>query len=130
MPWKTLGMGFVFIWFMAGGIGHFVATDFFVGIMPPYIPLHREAVYISGLLEILGALGLLIPQYRLWAGRGLFLLTLCVTPANVHMWLNPHLFPDVPPLFLDLRLIVQVLLLACIWWSTRPATLATRPVAV
>ena len=49
----------------------------------------------------------------------LFLLTLAVTPANVHMWLHPELFPDVSEAFLSIRLVVQVLLLACIWWSTR-----------
>ena len=57
---------------------------------------------------------------RPWAGWGLILLTLAVTPANVHMWLHPEQFPDMPYWALSLRLVIQVLLLACIWWSTRP----------
>lgn len=118
--YKKIGLGFVFTWFFVGGIAHFVVTDFFLNIMPPYFPLHLEAVYISGVFEIVGAIGLLIPRFRTLAGNGLILLTLCVTPANVHMWLNPELFPEVPPFALTLRLFVQVLLLACIWWSTRP----------
>lgn len=116
---KKIGLGIVFLWFFCGGVAHFVITDFFVNIMPPYLPWHYEAVYISGVFEILGAIAILFPRYRKLAGNGLFLLTLCVSPANIHMWLNPELFPEVPPAALTVRLFVQVALLACIWWSTR-----------
>ena len=116
---KNLGLTFIFLWFMMGGITHFTNPAFFVAIMPPYIGYHLEVVYISGVFEILGALGVLIPSLRQWAGYGLFLLVLCVSPANVHMWLNPQLFPDVSTVFLTARLVVQLLLLLLIWWCTR-----------
>jgi uncharacterized membrane protein len=116
---KNLGLGFVFLWFMGGGIAHFTSTDFFVAIMPPYIGYHTEIVYVSGVLEILGAIGILIPAFRQWAGNGLLLLVVCVSPANIHMWLNPDLFPDVSEVFLSMRLVVQVALLMLIWWCTR-----------
>lgn len=92
---------------------------FFVAIMPPYLRYHTEIVYISGIFEILGAIGILIPAWRQWAGNGLLLLVVCVSPANIHMWLYPELFPDVPEAFLSVRLVVQVALLALIWWCTR-----------
>ena len=117
---RKLGLGIVFCWFFFGGVGHFVATDFFASIVPPWIPADaRLLVYLSGAFEILGAVGILIPAVRQKAGNGLFLLTLCVTPANVHMTLNPELYPDFPPAALWARLVIQVALLACIWWSTR-----------
>lgn len=119
LTWKNLGLAFVFLWFMLGGIAHFVSPDFFIAIMPPYIGFHREIVYISGVFEILGAIGILIPATRRWAGIGLLLLVVCVSPANIHMWLHPELFPDVPPEFLSVRLVIQVGLLWLIWWSTR-----------
>lgn len=119
MSAKYWGLGFVTVWFLFGGIGHFVAADFFLSIMPPYVPLHKEVVYISGVFEIIGALALWVPALRKWAGNGLILLTICVTPANVWMWQHPELFQDVPAPMLTVRLVVQVLLLACIWWSTR-----------
>ncbi len=122
---KYAGIAFVFLWFFAGGIGHFTNVEFFVSIMPPSFPLHYEAVYISGVFEILGAIGLLIVATRYWAGLGLMALTISVTPANIHMWLNPQMFPDVPEWALSVRLVVQVLLLMCIWWSTKPASSAT-----
>jgi len=116
---KNLGLAFVFLYFMGGGIAHFISTDFFVAIMPPYIGFHREIVYISGVFELLGAIGILIPALRQWAGNGLLLLVVLVSPANIHMWLHPELFPDVPATFLSVRLVAQVALLALIWWCTR-----------
>ncbi len=117
--WQYLGLAIVFIWFIVGGITHFTDPDFYINIMPPYIGWHLELVYISGGLEILGAIGILLPATRQLAGNCLIALTVAVTPANIHMWLNPDLFPDVPEAFLSIRLVIQLLLLACIWWSTR-----------
>lgn len=117
---RKIGLGIVFSWFFFGGLGHFFATDFFARIVPPYVPFDaRWVVYVSGAFEIIGALGVLLPATRQWAGYGLIALTLCVTPANVHMWLNPDLFPEMPYWALSLRLVIQVLLLWCIWASTR-----------
>lgn len=123
---QRIGLAIVFSFFFIGGIGHFVVTDFFVNIVPPWIPWPLAAVYVSGVFELVGAFGVLYSKTRQWAGYGLILLTLCVTPANVHMWLHPELFPEVPPAFLSLRLLLQVALLVCIWWSTRPAPAAPR----
>jgi uncharacterized membrane protein len=117
--WKSLGLAVVFLFFMFGGVSHFTNAEFFVAIMPPYLGWHLEIVYISGVFEILGAIGILIPRLRQLAGTGLFVLVIAVTPANIHMWMNPELFPDVPKAFLSIRLVLQVLLLWLIWWSTR-----------
>ena len=115
----------MFLWFAGGGTAHFIITDFFVSIVPPSIPNPRAMVYISGIFELLGALGLLFLATRRWAGYGLFALTLAVSPANIYMWLHPELFSGVPEAFLSIRLVIQVFLLFCIWWSTRPVKLDT-----
>lgn len=117
--WHHLGLAIVFVWFMGGGILHFTEEAFFLSITPPYVPWPLAAVQISGVLEILGAVGILIPRLRQIAGTCLFLLTLAVTPANIHMSLNPEAYPYVTEWQLTLRLVVQMLLLVCIWWSTR-----------
>ena len=119
MTKKKIGLAFVFVWFAFGGIGHFVATDFFAKIIPPEWPWHVEAVYISGVFELLGAAGLLFSKTRKAAGIGLFMLTIVVTPANIYMWRNPQLFPQIPEILLSLRLMIQIFFLAVIWWSTQ-----------
>lgn len=116
---KWVGRAIVFLWFFIGGVAHFTSTEMFVRIVPPYVPGALAAVYVSGVFELLGAIGICIPRTREWAGNGLIALTICVTPANVYMWMNPHLFTNISETLLGVRLIVQVLLIACIWWSTR-----------
>ena len=124
---KYAGLGIVFLYFFVGGITHFSSTAMFVRIVPSYIPYPLAAVYVSGVFEILGAIGICLPRWRQWAGNGLLALTVCVTPANVYMWMNPDLFPTMSPAVLFWRLPLQVVLLVLIWWSTRIDRL-TRPV--
>ena len=115
---KKIGIVFIFIWFSVGGIGHFLAPDFFLQIIPPSLPFRIQAVYVTGFFEVAGAVGLLGSTVRKAAGRGLFFLTIAVTPANVYMWLHPQLFPRIPEVLLGLRLVVQVMLLVLIWYAT------------
>jgi uncharacterized membrane protein len=114
---KLLGLTFVFLWFLIGGIAHFAVTDLEMRIMPPYIPWPHAAVLASGWFELLGAAGLLYQPTRRAAGVGLFALTISVTPANIYMLQRADLFA-VPYWVLVLRLPLQVALLALIWWST------------
>jgi uncharacterized membrane protein len=110
-------LGFVFLWFLIGGIAHFVATNTEMRIVPPYIPWPRGAVLVSGVFELLGAVGLLYQPTRRVAGMGLFALTLAVTPAHIYMLRRPDLF-GVPYWVLLLRLPLQCALLVLIAWST------------
>lgn len=74
--------------FIAIGISHFTHTDLFVGIMPTYLPWHRELVWLSGFFEVLGGLGLLVPTWRRFSAWGLLALLIAVFPANIHMAMN------------------------------------------
>lgn len=115
--WRRAGVAFVFLWFAIGGVLHFALLDTEMRIVPPYIPWPREAVLVSGVLELLGAAALLWRPSRRLAGMGLILLTLAVTPAHLYMLQRPELFPAVPYWALVARLPVQVALLALIAWS-------------
>ncbi len=117
--WKTAGRILVFTWFFIGGVTHFTLAEFYLRIVPPYIPFPLAAVYVSGVFELLGAFGILFRKTRSLAGMGLMVLTVMVTPANVYMALHPELFPSIPVWMLIARLPLQVLLLWLIWWSTR-----------
>jgi uncharacterized membrane protein len=107
----------VFLWFLVGGVAHFVATDLEMRIVPPCIPWPRATVLVSGVCELLGAAGLLLGRTRPAAGLGLFALTVAVTPANIYMLQHAPSF-NVPYWALVLRLPFQVAFLALIAWST------------
>ena len=115
--WRKAGVGIVFLWFLLGGVAHFVFTRLEMRIVPPWIPWPHAVVLISGVFELLGAAGLLWRRTRPAAGIGLFVLTLAVTPAHFYMLRQPELF-NVPYWALVLRLPLQAALLVLIAWST------------
>src|SRR6202451_4519183 len=75
---KRIGLILVFLWFLFGGVAHFSLTEVEMRIVPPVIPSPRAAVLVSGVFELLGAVGILIHATRRAAGVGLFLLTIAV----------------------------------------------------
>jgi uncharacterized membrane protein len=64
---------------------HFTNTEAFLQMIPALLPLRREAVYLSGLAEAAGAVGLLVPRLRRPAGLGVAALLVAVFPANVYV---------------------------------------------
>ena len=68
--------------FVVAGVLHFCITDFYVKIMPPYLPWHEELVYVSGVCEFALGVGLLIPGVSRWAAWGLIALLVAVFPAR------------------------------------------------
>ncbi len=107
---------------VVAGMLHFVATDAYVAVMPGYLPLHRELVYLSGLFEVLFGLGLLWRKTRAAAGIGLIALYVAVLPANINMAVHdiqPAGF-DIPGFLLWARLPLQLVLIYWAWRVSRP----------
>ena len=73
------------IFYSIVGIKHFIEPDYFLSIIPPYLPFHLELVYISGFFEILFGLMILFPKYRYYGAIGLILLLIGVFPANIYL---------------------------------------------
>jgi len=105
--------------YVAAGANHFRDPDFYVAIMPPYVPWHLPLVYVSGVAEIALGVAVLVPRLRRGAAWGLVALLIAVFPANVHMALNVEAYPDASAVALYLRLPVQGLLIVWAWWFTR-----------
>lgn len=101
--------------FITVGILHFVKPDPFVEIVPEILPARSELVYISGLFEILGGIGILVPRSRTFAGWGLIALLIAVFPANINMAMKASQFPKIPELLLWLRLPLQPVLIYWAW---------------
>jgi uncharacterized membrane protein len=109
--------------FLTAGCLHFVREESFTRIVPPYLPFPVALVYISGFFEVLGGAAMLFPPTRRVAGNGLMALLVAVFPANVHMALNdiPVAGVVLPPWVLWLRLPIQPVLIAAVYWSTKDA---------
>jgi len=107
--------------FVGAGALHFVAPGTYEKIMPPYLPLHRELVYLSGVAEVLGGFGLLAERTRAAAGVGLILLLVAVLPANVQMLIDARAAGKSSwwLALLWLRLPLQGVLAAWVWRSSR-----------
>lgn len=115
---KTLSLWLIAAIFVGAGVLHFVRPRPFVAIVPPFLPNALALVYLSGAAEILGGLGVLAPAFRVWAGWGLIALLVAVFPANIYMALAPAKF-GIAPVWLWLRLPLQFVLIAWVWWATR-----------
>jgi len=98
--------------FVLAGVNHFINPEFYLKIMPPYLPWHLPLVYLSGVAEVALGATLLLPKVRRFAAWGLIALLVAVSPANVHMALNPELYPEISPALLWARLPLQLVLIA------------------
>lgn len=109
--------------FVLAGLLHFVVPEYYQAIMPPYIPTPATLVAVSGLAEMAGGVGLLLPRWRQAAGIGLVVLLLAVLPANVEMLRQGRErgIPGILEALLWLRLPVQGLLMWWVWRLSRPA---------
>lgn len=106
--------------FVLAGANHFLHTDFYVSIMPGYLPWHRALVYLSGVAEILIGAMLFSPRLRRFGAWSAIALMIAVFPANLQMALHTELYPQFSALALWLRLPFQGVLIAWAWWLTRP----------
>ena len=103
--------------FIAAGAMHFIRPAMYEAIVPPQLGHAGALVAVSGLAEIAGGLGLLIPRTRRAAGIGLIALLIAVWPANIYMALEANHFAAVAPAWvLWARVALQV---AIIWWIER-----------
>lgn len=108
--------GIVFIF---AGLNHFINPDFYLRIMPPYLPWHIFLVQLSGIIEIVLGILLLIPKFTRLAAWGLIALLVAVFPANIYMAMNTELFADLNPMLIYLRLPIQFVLIMWAFWFTK-----------
>ncbi len=105
--------------FLAAGANHFRMSDAYLGMMPSWLPRPLALVYLSGLAEMLGGIGVLFPSTSRLAGWGLVILLIAIFPANLHVALQGRMPGfDFSPLTLWLRLPFQAILFGWVWWTT------------
>ena len=119
---KTAACVLLSLLFLGAGVLHLALPAGFVAIVPRQLPFPLALVYISGVVEIVGGIGLLVPALRVRAAWLLVALLVAVFPANVNMAVNHIYLPGLPhnTALLWARLPLQGVLIAWAWWFTRP----------
>ncbi len=114
--------------FIIAGTLHFIAPGQYQKIIPRQLPAPAALVAISGVAEIAGGVGLLIPPLRKAAVYGLIALLIAVFPANIYMATSHDKIPNlhIPPWLLWLRLPFQIIFIAWVWY-VRPIPSASSP---
>ena len=111
-------------WFyISVGISHFTDPNWFLQIVPPYLPFKLELVYVSGFFEIIFGLMLILPSWRYYAGWGLILLLIAVYPANIYLAFNetPQIALGISPFIASwVRLPLQFVFIGLAYWFTKP----------
>ena len=115
---RSVALVLLAFFFIAAGINHFVHPGVYVRIVPPWLPVPALLVQVSGICEVLGGIGVLVPNARRFSGVGLIALLVAVFPANVQMAQHPELYAGIAaaPVFY-IRLPLQVILIAWVWWT-------------
>ena len=117
LPWRELGRWPIGLLFCVSGVGHFARAQFYMRMMPPELPAHRELVLLSGAAELVLGVLLFSPPHETMAAWGLIALLVAVFPANFQLWrvagtpASP--LPGLTSFWAFVRLPAQALL---IWW--------------
>jgi uncharacterized membrane protein len=114
--WLVSARAALAVMFLFTAVSHFAPMKRdLVAMVPPMLPRPDVLVFLTGLAELAGAVGLLIPATRFWAASGLIALLVLMLPANINAARRRVLLRGRPATPLWLRLPMQVLFVAWAW---------------
>jgi uncharacterized membrane protein len=117
--WREAGLLAVAIMFLFTGFTHFSDMKHdYAAMLPGFVPTKVWDIHLTGALQILGAVGLLVPRTRRLAGICLALLLVAMFPGNVYAALNEVPFRGEAPTPLWLRTPIQIFFIGMIWWTS------------
>ena len=107
------------LFFIAAGVNHFVHPDFYINIMPGYIPAHRAMVLVSGVTEIIAGTMLLSRKTAIFGAWGIIAMLVIFFAVHIHMIVQADRYASVPLWLLYARIPLQFLFILWAWWFTR-----------
>ena len=119
MTIKLITIYLMSLFYISIGIKHFINADWFMKIMPPYLPYHKELVYLSGAFEIILGIMLIFEETRFLAGWGLILLLIAVFPANIYLAQTNGAAMNTSPALAWGRLPFQAVFIAIAYWHSK-----------
>jgi uncharacterized membrane protein len=101
------------VFFVFTGMSHIFMPEALAEMLPATTPLRLEIIYATGLVQIVGAVGLLLPRLERFAAIGLILFLLGVLPANIYSAINFVEFGshEAGPIYLLARIPFQLFLI-------------------
>jgi uncharacterized membrane protein len=102
--------------FVGGFLLHIAAPDAVLRITPDWVPFPHAVILFTGIVELAGAIGLLVPRLRWWTGLALAFYVLAVWPANFKHAIEHIVVPPIPDSwwYHGPRLAMQPVLA---WWA-------------
>jgi len=117
--WREAGLLAVTIMFLFTGVTHFTGMKYdYAAMLPGFAPMKVSIIHLTGALQILGAIGLLISRTRRLAGICLALLLVAMFPGNVYAAINEVPFRGEPPTPLWLRAPIQLFFIGMTLWTS------------
>jgi uncharacterized membrane protein len=120
---KIIGLYLMAGFYLFGGINHFRTPEFYLPLIPDYLPTPDLLNLLAGIAEIVLAIGLLIPNTRKWAAWGVIAMLLAFIPSHVYFIQLGSCIPDVlcaaEWMGWVRLLLIQPLLIAWAWIYTR-----------
>jgi uncharacterized membrane protein len=92
---KIIGLYLMAGFYLFGGINHFRTPEFYLPLIPDYLPTPDLLNLLAGIAEIVLAIGLLIPNTRKWAAWGVIAMLLAFIPSHVYFIQLGSCIPDV-----------------------------------
>ena len=118
--WQESAAYALALMFVFTGIAHFNRMKHdLVRMVPGVFPSPMTIVQMTGVFELLGALGLALPQFRRLAAYCLIVLMVALFPANVKAALESISLRGKPATPLALRAPMQILFIGLLWWVSR-----------
>jgi uncharacterized membrane protein len=104
------------LFFLFTALGHFIRTEEMAEMVPPPIPYRSGLIYLTGVFELLGAVGVWVPRLMRLTGLCLILMLIAILPANIYSAVQRVDFGGhgAGPAYLLVRVPFQLFV---IWWT-------------
>jgi uncharacterized membrane protein len=119
VPWRDaarIGLAMLFL-FTAGSHASSLKYDL-AAMIPPPLTGALWVIYVTGVLEAAGAIGLLTWRWRRAAAWCLIALLVAMFPANVYAALSGVTLGGAAATPLWIRTPLQIVWIGLLWWST------------
>ena len=91
---KKMALYFTSLFFIITGLRHFIMPEYYLFLMPKYLPLPLFLINFTGFLQIFCAIGLLFSRTRKWASYGLMIFLIATLPVLIYLWTYKESSPN------------------------------------